>query len=47
MSGRVGLDDLKAKFAVKKADKWDGNDAKPIQEVSHLTRVINQTYHNI
>lgn len=30
MSGKVGLDDLKNKFAVKKADKWDGNDAQPI-----------------
>lgn len=31
MSGRVGLDDLKGgKIVIKKADKWDGQDAKPI-----------------
>ena len=30
MSGKVGLDDLKGKIVVKKADKWDGMDAKPI-----------------
>ena len=32
ISGRTGLDDLKQKIAVKKADKWDGKDAKPIEE---------------
>lgn len=36
MSGRVGLDDLKSKPAFKKADKWDGKDAKPIEEVSAI-----------
>lgn len=33
MSGRVALDDLKQKLVIKKADKWDGNDAQPIIEV--------------
>lgn len=33
MSGRVALDDLKSKLAIKKADKWDGKDAQPIIEV--------------
>ena len=34
MSGRVALDDLKQKkLTIKKADKWDGKDAKPIIEV--------------
>lgn len=33
MSGRVALDDLKQKLAIKKADKWDGKDAQPIVEV--------------
>jgi hypothetical protein len=37
ISGRVGLDDLKTKIAIKKADSWNGLDAAPIQEV----RVIN------
>mmetsp|Transcript_30822 Transcript_30822/g.30328 ORF Transcript_30822/g.30328 Transcript_30822/m.30328 type:complete len:161 (+) Transcript_30822:796-1278(+) len=32
ISGGVSLDDLKKKVAVKKADKWDGEDAKPIEE---------------
>jgi len=27
MSGRGSLDDLKSKFAIKSADKWDGKDA--------------------
>ena len=35
MSGRVGLDDLKGKLAIKKADKWDGQDAKPIVEETY------------
>ena len=33
MSGRVSLEDLKSKPAIKQADKWDGNDATPYQEV--------------
>lgn len=33
MSGRVALDDLKQKLAIKKADKWDGKDAQLIVEV--------------
>ena len=35
ISGRVLLDDLKTKIVVKKADAWDGEDAKPIQEESY------------
>jgi hypothetical protein len=35
MSGRVSLDDLKGKLAIKKADKWDGKDAQPIVEESY------------
>lgn len=33
MSGRVALDDLKQKLAIKKADKWDGKDSQLIVEV--------------
>jgi len=33
MSGKVSLDDLKTKLAIKKSDKWDGKDAKPLEEV--------------
>lgn len=33
MSGRVSLDDMKQKLAIKKSDKWDGKDAQPIVEV--------------
>ena len=32
ISGRVGLDDLKAKPVFKKADNWDGQDAPKIDE---------------
>ena len=36
MSGRGSLDDLKGKVAVTKADKWDGQDAQPIIEVTTI-----------
>ena len=42
LSGRVSLDDLKTKLAVKKADKWDGKDAKPMEEVS-LEYIFNRS----
>jgi hypothetical protein len=32
MVGKAGLDDLKNKIIIKKADKWDGKDAQPIIE---------------
>ena len=35
ISGRVSLDDLKGKVAIKKADKWDGLDAQPVVEESY------------
>lgn len=31
ISGRAALDDLKVKPQFKKADKWDGNDAAPLE----------------
>jgi protein disulfide-isomerase A6 len=46
MSGRVGLDDLKSKVVIKKADKWDGKDAQPIQEVKSQYIIINNNYRN-
>lgn len=44
MSGKVGLDDLKNKLALKKADKWDGEDAKPIEEVRFNTCFKTHNY---
>ena len=32
ISGRTGHHDLKSKLVFKKADNWDGNDAKPIDD---------------
>lgn len=32
ISGRTALDDLKQKLTFKKVDKWDGNDAAPIDD---------------
>lgn len=32
MSGRTGLDDLKAKLSFKSSEAWDGKDATPIEE---------------
>jgi protein disulfide-isomerase A6 len=40
LSGRVSLEDIKGKIVVKPADKWDGQDAKPIEEV-RLLEIIN------
>jgi hypothetical protein len=45
MSGKVSLDDLKTKLAIKKADKWDGNDAKPLEEVLNSELIINFRSH--
>jgi protein disulfide-isomerase A6 len=45
MSGKVSLDDLKAKLAIKKADKWDGKDAKPLEEVLNSDLIINFRSH--
>lgn len=33
ISGGVSLDDLKNKPAFKKADKWDGKDAAPLEVI--------------
>ena len=33
ISGRAALDDLKKKIIIKKADKWDGNDAPPLEVI--------------
>lgn len=33
ISGGVGLDDLKKKVVIKKADKWDGKDAPPLESL--------------
>lgn len=40
MSGNGSLDDLKSKPVIKKADKWDGKDAQPIQEVRDYYKCI-------
>lgn len=39
INGRVSLDDLKNKPVFKKADKWDGKDAPPL-EVSLFIKYI-------
>ena len=33
ISGRAALDDLKKQPSFKKADKWDGNDAPPLEVI--------------
>lgn len=45
MTGGVPLDDLRTKPVFKKADKWDGKDAPPL-EVSLLTIKIHNFNHS-
>ena len=37
ISGGVALEDLKTKMVFKKVDKWDGLDAKPLEDVSFIS----------
>jgi hypothetical protein len=34
INGRSALEDLKGKITFKNVDPWDGQDAKPLEEVS-------------
>ena len=46
--GKVSLEDLKTKISVKKADKWDGKDAPPMEVslifISQKTHILMFTY---
>ena len=46
ISGRAALEDLKKKPGFKKADTWDGKDAKPLEEVNNLYRLITLIIRN-
>ena len=48
INGKAVLEEIKTEIKFKKADKWDGKDAKPLDEVNLIEiiiiRVLQRSY---